>query len=201
MLALAFSLLNTVMLGAGIVAAHGTGPVTNDAVAAVRSPARIYLPYVITSGIPLAVWAAIVVGVAFIVGEITRLLQTRQLPDNIRRAYREQAEAFSNQVPDPMNYWYSYGVAPPSLRDSYPDVMDWERRVARAQLRGRVLPDASWLLWGIVGAQLVILWCTGSSTCCRQWSSVLSESASPAWCCQRGWVSCSRCGGSPPSGP
>ena len=54
-LALAFSLLNTAMLGAGIVAAHIRGPVTEQLSRCRGALHRmIYLPYLITAGVPLA---------------------------------------------------------------------------------------------------------------------------------------------------
>ncbi|MGD0603973.1 MAG: hypothetical protein ABSA53_10285 [Streptosporangiaceae bacterium] len=77
-LVLAFSLLNTVMLGAGIAAAHIAGPVTSNAAAAV-SPAHrmIYVPYLITAGVPLAALAAMIAGATFTVAELTRRLRWR----------------------------------------------------------------------------------------------------------------------------
>jgi hypothetical protein len=163
MLALAFSLLNTVMLSAAIVAAHVTGPVTNDSAFAVADYAHIYLPYVMTAGVPLAVWAAMIVSASFIMIELNPILRAQRLPDNVRRAYQEQAETFSNQVPSPVKYWYRHGVVPPSLHDRdyhrHP-VTEWERAVARIQLRGRVLPAAGRLLWAIIVAQLITVWCT-----------------------------------------
>jgi hypothetical protein len=163
MLALAFSLLNTVMLGAAIVAAHVTGPVTNDSAFAVANYSHIYLPYVMTAGVPLAVWAAMLVDTSFIVIELNRMLRAQGLPDNMRRAYLEQAEAFSNRVPGPIKHWYEHGIVPPRhLNNHFPfnPVTDWESAVARVQLRGRMLLDAGRLLWMIIIAQLVIVWYT-----------------------------------------
>ena len=36
---------------------------------------------------------------------------------------------------------------------------NWERKIARAQFLGRAPHDATWLLWGIIGAQLVMAVC------------------------------------------
>lgn len=157
MLFLAFSLLNTVLLGAEIVAAHGTSAVTSDAAHAVEG-AKIYLPYVLAAGVPLAVWAAMMAGVVFAVGEW--LLRTPELPEDIRQAYREQAEIFSNQVPDPIRYWYDYGIGLPGPPDGTdpPLVSRWEQAVARIHLRGRRLLDAGWLLWAIIIGQLIMVW-------------------------------------------
>lgn len=59
-LMLAFGLLNTLMLGAELWVAHLVGPVTSNAADALSRPqGKIYLSYVITSGTPLLVWAAV----------------------------------------------------------------------------------------------------------------------------------------------
>ena len=59
-LMLAFGLLNTLLLGAEIWVAHLVGPVTSNAAEALARPqGKIYLSYVITSGVPLLVWAAV----------------------------------------------------------------------------------------------------------------------------------------------
>jgi hypothetical protein len=160
-LMLAFSLLNIVMLGAGTVVARFTGPVTSDAaVAVLAQPGRIYLPYVITYGVPLAAWASIVAGLAFAQAEASRWLRTRQLPAAMRDAYREEAQAFMNQQPESMKRWYDHGVPPP---DASGDTLrgdkttDWEIVVARARIRGSALLHAGWLLWMIIIAQIVTI--------------------------------------------
>ena len=59
-LMLGFSVLNIVLLGAEIWVAHLVGPVTSNAADALARPqGKIYLSYVITSGVPLLVWAAV----------------------------------------------------------------------------------------------------------------------------------------------
>ena len=79
-LMLGFSLLNTVLLGAEIWVAHLVGPVTSNAADALSRPqGKIYLPYVITSGVPLLVWAAVLAVLAFGLIEGVRWLRTRQL--------------------------------------------------------------------------------------------------------------------------
>src|SRR5260370_21712676 len=63
-LMLGFILLNTVMLGTGIWVAHLVGPVTSDAGDVAGSHA-IYVPYLITSGVPLVAVVAVAPAVAF----------------------------------------------------------------------------------------------------------------------------------------
>jgi hypothetical protein len=90
-LMLGFILLNSVMLGAGIWVAHLVAPVTSDAADAAGSHA-IYVPYLITSGVPLVAWAAVVAVVAFGLIELGRRWRVRQLPAAMRDAYRSQAQ-------------------------------------------------------------------------------------------------------------
>jgi len=162
-LVLAFSLLNTVMLGVGIVAAHIAGPVTSNAAAAV-SPAHrmIYLPYLITAGVPLAALAAVAAGSAFTVTELARRLRTRHLPAEMRASYQEEVRAHINAQSAQMKGWYQYGLPPSGAsHDFFRGRGDpyWEREVARAQLRGSTLLNAGWLLWGIIITQLVVILC------------------------------------------
>jgi len=132
-------LLNTVMLGAGIWVAHLVGPVTSDA----ADSHAIYVPYLITSGVPLVAWAAVVVVVVFGLIELGRWWRARQLPAAMREAYGSQAQAFVNRQPGARKIWYS-GVEPDQ---------NWERTVARTQFLARAPLDASWLLWGLIAAQ------------------------------------------------
>ena len=143
-LMLGFVLLNTVMLGAGIWVAHLVGPVTSDAADAAGSHA-IYVPYLITSGVPLVAWAAVVAVVAFGLIELGRWWRVRQLPAAMSDAYRSQAQAFLNRQPGPRQIWYKSGLEPDQ---------NWGRTVARTQFLARVPLDAGWLLWAIITAQV-----------------------------------------------
>ena len=88
-LMLGFSVLNTVMLAAEIWVAHLVGPVTSNAADAISSrPGKIYLPYVITSGVPLLVWAAVLAVLAFGLIEGVRWLRTRLLPGDTAGQYQ-----------------------------------------------------------------------------------------------------------------
>jgi hypothetical protein len=163
-LMLAFSMLNTLMLGAEIWVAHLVGPVTSNAADAISMrPGQIYLPYVITSGVPLVVWAAVLAIVAFGLIEGVRWLLTRQLRGDTAREYRDLAAAFRDPLTQPQNQWYWSGLSPfPPPGDVSRDddsSKNWERTIARAQFLGRAPHDATWLLWGIIGGQLAMAVC------------------------------------------
>ena len=112
-LMLGFSVLNTVLLAVEIWVAHLVGPVTSSAADALSRPqGKIYLPYVITSGVPLLVWAAVLAVLAFGLIEGVRWLRTRRLPDDMAEQYRNQAAAFRNPMTGPDNYWYWSGPQP-----------------------------------------------------------------------------------------
>ena len=101
-LMLAFSLLNTLLLSAEIWVAHLVGPVTSNAADAMARPqGKIYLPYVITSGVPLLVWAAVLAVLAFGLIEGVRWLLTRQLGGETAREYRDQAATFRDPLTEP----------------------------------------------------------------------------------------------------
>ena len=160
-LMLAFSLLNTLMLGAQIWVAHLVGPVTSDAADALsKAPGKIYLPQVIISGIPLIVWAAVAAVLAFGITEAVRWLLARQLTDQTAGEYRKQAAAFRDPLTGPRAYWYWSGLtpfSPPADKTGDPGTgKNWQRQVARAQFLGRAPHDATWLLWGIIVAQLAM---------------------------------------------
>jgi hypothetical protein len=163
-LMLAFSMLDTLVLGAEIWVAHLVGPVTSNAADALSRPqGKIYLSYVITSGIPLLVWAAVLAVLAFGVAEAVRWLRTRRLPDEVTKEYQDQAAAFRTPLNDPRKYWYWSGLIPfPPPGDVSGDEgqsRNWERTTARAQFLGRAPHDATWLLWGIIVAQLAMALC------------------------------------------
>src|SRR5712691_3421661 len=163
-LMLAFSVLNTLMLGAQTWVAHLVGPVTSDAADALAgSPGKIYLSYVITSGVPLLVWAAVLAILAVGLVEAVRWLLTRRLPAGTARDYRDQAAAFRDPLTEPRKYWYWSGLSPfPPPGDQTGDPgsgQNWEKGIARTQFLGRAPHDATWLLWTIIGGQLVMALC------------------------------------------
>ena len=163
-LMLGFSLLNTVMLAAETWVAHLVGPVTSSAADAIASrPGKIYLPYVITSGVPLLVWAAVLAVLAFGLIEGVRWLRTRQLYGGTAGKYQKQAAAFRDRLTEPDSHWYWSGLSPfPPPRDKSTDEgqsKNWERTIARAQFLGRAPHDATWLLWAIIVGQLVMAVC------------------------------------------
>jgi hypothetical protein len=163
-LMLGFGLLNTVLLGTEIWVAHLVGPVTSDAVSALAgTPGKIYLPYVITSGVPLVAWAAVLAVLAFGAVEAIRWFLTRHLPPATARQYEAQTAGFRDPLTGPRKYWYWSGLAPyPPRGDVSEDPggsENWERTIARTQFLGRAPHDATWLLWGIVGGQLIMALC------------------------------------------
>ena len=163
-LMLAFSLLNTVLLAAEIWVAHLVGPVTSSAADALSRPqGKIYLPYVITSGVPLLVWAAVLAVLAFGLIEGVRWLRTRRLPGDTAEQYRSQAAAFRDPLTEPDNHWYWSGLSPfPPPGDESTDEgqgKNWQQTIARVQFLGRAPHDATWLLWAIIVGQLVMAVC------------------------------------------
>ncbi len=163
-LMLGFGLLNIVLLAAEIWVAHLVGPVTGDAAGAVSRPqGKIYLPYVITSGVPLLVWAAVLAVLAFGLAEAPRWLLARRLSGEAARRYRDQAAAFRDPLTGPRSHWYWSGLSPfPPPGDQSGDggqSKNWERGIARARFLGRAPHDATWLLWGIIGGQLAMALC------------------------------------------
>jgi hypothetical protein len=164
-LMLGFGTLNLVLLGAEIWVAHLVGPVTSNAAQALSSsPGQIYLPYVITSGVPLLAWAAVLAVVAFGLAEAVRWLLTRQLPEATARQYRDQAAAFRTPLTGPEKYWYWSGLAPfPPPADTSgapaPGGLGWEQKIARTQFLARAPHDATWLLWTIITGQLIMAGC------------------------------------------
>jgi hypothetical protein len=163
-LMLGFATLNIVLLGAAIWVAHLVGPVTSDAAEALARPqGKIYLSYVITSGVPLLVWAAVAAILGFGLTEAVRWLRTRRLPGDTAREYQDQAAAFRDPLTEPRKYWYWSGLPPfTPPGDKSEDAagsQGWEQKIARTQFLGRAPHDATWLLWAIIGAQLVMAVC------------------------------------------
>jgi hypothetical protein len=156
-LVLAFSLLNVIMLGVLIWVAHLVGPVTTSASYAV-SHKTIYIPYVITSGVPIVVFAAVVVAIVFAAAEFIRWRLARRLPDEVVEAYQERTDTLRRSKPEQLKPWYYSGTSPfsPAGEDQDPH---WTGKIARARMLGGVPQDAGWLLWGIILLQLTAaLW-------------------------------------------
>jgi hypothetical protein len=164
-LVLAFSVLNTLMLSAEIWVAHLIGPVTNDAAAATspRPPGKIYLSYLITAGVPLVVWAAVLAGLVFAVTELVRWWGVHQLPAETFRLYRDKAESIRDSQAEPLKRWYWSCLRPfpPPLDESGDpgNSQNWEQSTARAQFLGHAPRDATLLMWAIIVAQLVMAVC------------------------------------------
>ena len=164
-LMLAFGLLNTLLLGTEIWVAHLVGPVTSNATDALSRPqGKIYLPDVIASGVPLVVWATVLAVLSFVLIEGVRWLRTHQLPAGTAQDYRSQATAFRVPLTGPRKYWYWSGLSPfPPPGDDSDDPgsgQAWEQKIARARFLGDASHDVTWLLWGIIVAQLVMALCT-----------------------------------------
>ncbi len=158
---LAFGLLNMVLLGIGIWVAHVVGPVTSDAAAAVTSKHEaIYLPYLITSGVPLVALAALAAAVVFGVIALASWWRARLIPDPERDEYSKAAQEYGDAQPRLLRPWYRSGLWPYALDDDQrkPKAKDpgWQKSTARGELIARLPHTASWLLWGIVVFQLAM---------------------------------------------
>ncbi len=184
-LMLGFILLNTVMLGVGIWVAHLVGPVTGDA-ADVAGSHAIYVPYLITSGVPLVAWAAVVAVVVFGLVELARWWRVRQLPATMRDAYRDQAQAFMAEqpgAPDLVRIW-PYSAASPSA-----DRCNGDRSGRECRPNAVPGPGAAGCELAAVGrhrraaghsaVRLAV------SSAAARWSSATSGSSSPACSCRR----------------
>jgi hypothetical protein len=163
-LMLGFATLNIVLLSVDIWVAHLVGPVTSNAADALSRPqGKIYLPFVIASGVPLLAWAAVLAVLVLGLAEGVRWLASRLLPSHLAEQYRDLAMAFRDPLTYPRNVWYWSGLAPfaPPGDDAGDPGQSkgWERKIARAQFVGRAPHDATWVLWGIILAQLVMALC------------------------------------------
>jgi hypothetical protein len=163
-LMLGFGSLNLLLLGTEIWVAHLVGPVTSDAAQALSAkPGQIYLPYVITSGVPLLVWAVVLAVLAFGAVEAVRWLRAVKLPEDAATEYNKQAEEFRTGLSQPLDVWYWSGLSPfPPPGDEITDPgagKKWQRQIARVQFLGRAPHDAIWLLWAIILAQLIMAVC------------------------------------------
>lgn len=161
-LMLGFGTLNILMLGAEFWLAHLLGPVASDAAAA-SAHHQIYLPYLITSGVPLVVWATVGAVAVFGAAEAWQWWRTRTLGKDCADEYADQVKGFRDPLAPPRKYWYWSGLRPFSpLGDKDPDPgasKGWEKEIARKQFLATVPNDAAWLLWLIVGGQLVMALC------------------------------------------
>jgi hypothetical protein len=156
-LVLAFSLLNISMLSAAIWGAHLVGPVTASASDA-ASHAKIYIPYVIASGVPIVVFAAVLAAVAFLVAEMIRWRLASRLQEEVVTSYQERTDAFRASRPEQLKPWYYSGTRPfsPAGDDKDPH---WTEKIARARALGGAPRDAGWLLWGVIVLQIAAaLW-------------------------------------------
>ena len=156
-LVLGFSLLNVIMLSVLIWVAHLVGPVTTSASDA-AGHAKIYVPYVITSGVPVVVFAAVAVAIAFLAAEIVRWRLASRLPDTVVGAYQERTKTLRASEPEQLKPWYYSGTSPfsPAGDGENPH---WAGTIARARMLGGAPHDAGSLLWGIIVLQITAaLW-------------------------------------------
>ena len=161
-LMLGFGSLNILLLGVEIWVAHLVGPVTTDAAKAVAK-GQVYLPYLIAWGVPLVVWAGVLAIAVFGLAEFARWWLARTLPAQTAERYQQDAAAFRGPLTAPRKYWYWSGLepfAPPGdTSGDQGNSQHWQRDVARAQFLGRAPHDATWLLWLIIGGQLIMALC------------------------------------------
>jgi hypothetical protein len=163
-LMLGFGLLNILLLGAEIWVAHLVGPVTSDTAKALSAkPGQIYLPYVITSGVPLLVWAAVLAVVVFGAVQAFRWWRAGQLPTGMADEYEQEASAFWTPLAARLKLWYLTGLAPFQPPGDTAGTKDngkkWPPQIARVQFLARAPHDATWLLWIIIVGQLVMAVC------------------------------------------
>ena len=163
-LMLGFSSLNILLLSAEIWVAHLVGPVTGDAAQALSaSPGQIYLPYLITSGVPLLVWAVVLAVVVCGVVEAVRWLRAAKLPADMAEEYEEDAAEFTAPLPEQLKVWYLSGLTPfrppGGKTENEGGGKKWQRQIARVQFLARAPHDATWLLWTIIGGQLIMAVC------------------------------------------
>jgi hypothetical protein len=161
-LMLGFGLLNILLLGAEIWIAHLVGPVSQNAGTAVTH-GQIYLSYVVTSGLPLVAWAAVLAIAVFGLAEARRWWRARELPRQAADEYKQDAEEFIGSLPAARKRWYWSGLKPfypLGTQNGDPGSgEDWEKRIARKRFLAGVPHDAVWLLWLIIVGQLVMALC------------------------------------------
>ena len=162
-LLLAFGVLNMVLLAVGIWVAHLVGPVTTDAATAAGTATtkhpQLYLPYLVSIGVPLVALAA---GAAVLVFGLIILacwLWVRPIPKAEQNTFRAGAEQFVDAEPETLQVWYRSGVPPFVFGDDggqQPKDRGWEKNAARGELVGGLAHRASWLLWGLVVFQVAM---------------------------------------------
>jgi hypothetical protein len=161
-LMLGFFLLNILLLGAEIWVAHLIAPVTTNAAQAVAE-GKIYLPYLIEWGMPLVVWAAVLAIVVFGAAEYVRWRLACKLPTTVAEHYKTEAAAFRDPLTGLRKDWYWSGLepfAPPGdTSGDEGNSKNWQRDVTRARFMGGAPHDATWLLWLIIGGQLIMAVC------------------------------------------
>ena len=163
-LMLGFSTLNILLLSAEIWVAHLVGSVTSDAAMALSAkPGQVYLPYVITSGVPLLVWTMVLAVVVCGAVEAVRWLRAVKLPTDMAEEYEREARGFRAALAEPLNVWYWSGLTPfwppGDKTENEGGGRKWQREIARVQFLARAPHDATWLLWTIIGGQLVMAVC------------------------------------------
>ena len=144
-LMLAFSVLNVVLLGVLIWVAHIVGPVTGDVGSA---DGKLYLPALVTGGVPVLGWTAAVVAIGFAVVEVVLWLRSSTVPGPVLEDYQRRAAAYIDGQPRERRAWYQVATAA------------WQRGAARGLRVGAATHDAAWLLWAIVIAQLAVILAT-----------------------------------------
>lgn len=159
---LAFSLLNAVLLGALLSAAHLMGNLT---FAASAGSAQIYVPDLIGFGAPALVIAGVVAVLLFVLAEaisVGRALGSKR--DTIRQYYDNQySERIAEELrekpesadADP-RLWEASAVRPLPGDDKNGGVK-WVRGIARAQRIGEATRDAGWLLWAIAVFNIAVV--------------------------------------------
>jgi hypothetical protein len=161
-LMLGFGLLNILLLGAEIWIAHLVGSVSQNATTAVTH-GQIYLSYVVTSGLPLVAWAAVLAIAVFGLAEARRWWRARELPKQAADKYEQDAEEFIGSLPAARKRWYWSGLKPFSplgTQNGDPGSgEDWEKQISRKSFLAGVPHDAAWLLWLIIVGQLVMALC------------------------------------------
>jgi hypothetical protein len=158
-LMLGFGTLNILLLGAEIWVAHLVAPVTGDAAMALSAkPGQIYLPYLITSAVPLLVWAVVLAVVVCGAVEVVRWLGAVKLPTDMAHEYEKEAGDFRAALVKPLNVWYWSGLTPfwppGDKTENEGGGKKWQRKIARVQFLARAPHDATWLLWAIIALQL-----------------------------------------------
>ena len=99
-LMLGFGSLNILLLGAEIWVAHLVGPVTSDAAEALSAkPGQIYLSNVLTSGVPLLVWAMVLAAGVFGAVEAVRWLRADKLPDEMAASTKSRQRSSGPACP------------------------------------------------------------------------------------------------------